>query len=85
MFLLYNLLFYLLHPLIRIFLLFRVIKNKEDKERYHEKLGFLKYKATPGVIWFHVASLGELKSIHRREGVLQLVSPEYPVGRSYLY
>ncbi len=64
MFLLYNLLFYLLHPFIRIFLLFRVIKNKEDKERYHEKLGFLKYKATPGVIWFHVASLGELKSIH---------------------
>ena len=61
---LYNLALYLLHPFLKIFLLLRVIKKKEDKERYREKLGYLKFKASPGVIWFHVASLGELKSIY---------------------
>ena len=64
MFFLYNLALYLLHPLLKIFLLLRVIKNKEDKNRYHEKLGYLKFKATTGVVWFHAASLGEIKSIY---------------------
>ena len=64
MFFFYNLVFYLLHPFLIIFLKFRVIKNKEDKNRYLEKLGFLKSKYSTGVIWFHVASLGEIKSIY---------------------
>tara|TARA_B100000963_G_scaffold357780_1_gene380793 strand:- start:10586 stop:11815 length:1230 start_codon:yes stop_codon:yes gene_type:complete len=64
MFFLYNLIFYLLHPCLKIFLLLRVKKNKEDKNRYLEKLGQSKFKSSPGVIWFHVASLGEMKSIY---------------------
>ena len=64
MFFFYNLLFYLLHPFIIIFLKLRVVKNKEDKIRYLEKLGLLKFKYSKGVIWFHVASLGEIKSIY---------------------
>ena len=64
MFFLYNSALCLLHPLLKIFLLFRVIKGKEDKNRYQEKLGHLKFNVTPGVIWFHVSSLGEIKSIY---------------------
>ncbi|MFL2525813.1 MAG: glycosyltransferase N-terminal domain-containing protein [Pelagibacteraceae bacterium] len=41
-----------------------MLKNKEDKNRYLEKISYLKTKPTSGVIWFHVASLGEIKSIH---------------------
>ena len=64
MFLLYNLVFYLLHPFLKIFLKYRVIKKKEDNERYLEKLGYFESKSLPGIIWFHVASLGEIKSIY---------------------
>ncbi len=60
----YNLIFCLLHPFLIIFLKIRVLRNKEDKNRYLEKLSYLKSKPHPGVIWFHVASLGEIKSIH---------------------
>ena len=60
----YNLIVLLLHPFLIIFLKIRVLRNKEDKNRYLEKLSHLKTKPSPGVIWFHVASLGEIKSIH---------------------
>ena len=60
----YNLIFLILHPFLNIFLKIRVAKNKEDKNRYLEKLSYLKTTPKPGVIWFHVASLGEIKSIH---------------------
>ena len=60
----YNLIFFFLHPFLIIFLKIRVLRNKEDKNRYLEKLSYLKSKPHPGVIWFHVASLGEIKSIH---------------------
>ena len=60
----YNLIFLILHPFLNIFLKIRVVKNKEDKNRYLEKLSYLKTTPKPGVIWFHVASLGEIKSIH---------------------
>ena len=60
----YNLIFLILHPFLNIFLKIRVAKNKEDKNRYLEKLSYLKTTPKPGVIWFHVASLGEIKSIY---------------------
>ena len=60
----YNLIILFLHPFLIIFLKIRVLRNKEDKNRYLEKLSYLKTKPIPGVIWFHVASLGEIKSIH---------------------
>lgn len=54
---------YLIHPILPIFLKYRVIKNKEDKNRYKEKLGITNIKGIDNVIWFHVASLGEIRSI----------------------
>ena len=60
----YNLIFLFLHPFLIIFLKIRVLRNKEDKNRYLEKISYLKTKPISGVIWFHVASLGEIKSIH---------------------
>ena len=38
----YNLIFLILHPFLNIFLKIRVAKNKEDKNRYLEKLSYLK-------------------------------------------
>ena len=60
----YNLIFTILHPLLIIFLKIRVFKNKEDGNRYLEKLGYASIAPIKGAIWFHVASLGEIKSIH---------------------
>ena len=51
----------LLSPLI---IFFRILKNKEDKVRFKEKLCFFSKKRGAGkVIWFHGASVGEILSI----------------------
>ena len=54
-------------PLIVIIIFLRVIFNKEDKLRFKEKLFFSSFnivkKFRRKLIWFHVASIGELKSI----------------------
>jgi 3-deoxy-D-manno-octulosonic-acid transferase len=48
-------------PLI---ILIRVIKKKEDKKRFKEKLGFFSIKRKKGkLIWFHGSSVGEVVSI----------------------
>ena len=60
----YNLIFIILHPLLFIFLKIRVFKKKEDNLRYKEKLGYPSIDPAQEVIWIHVASLGEMKSIH---------------------
>ena len=42
----------------------RVLKQKEDKKRYQEKLCVIKKKRPRGrLLWFHAASVGELLSI----------------------
>ena len=52
---------FLLSPLI---IIYRIIKNKEDKIRFKEKLCFISKKKSKGkLIWFHGASVGELRSI----------------------
>jgi 3-deoxy-D-manno-octulosonic-acid transferase len=51
---------YLLHP----YLYFRIIKKKESQVRFREKLGITNAQRHDGyLIWFHCASIGELKSI----------------------
>ena len=51
----------LFSPLI---ILIRIIKNKEDKIRFKEKLCFFSKKRGNGkLIWFHGASVGEILSI----------------------
>lgn len=64
MFFFYKLLTLLIHPFLKIFLKTRILKKKEDKIRYIEKLGYPSLNTKPNIIWFHVASLGEIKSIH---------------------
>ena len=62
---LYNFFFYLLSPFLKIFLAIRAFKKKEDPKRYKEKLGYASIRVKSNLIWFHVASLGEIKSIHK--------------------
>ncbi len=51
-------------PFAPLHLLYRKSKGKELAGRYREKLGFYTLKRPSGkLIWFHVASIGELNSI----------------------
>ena len=67
MILLYRILTNILYPFLYIFLLIRVLKKKEDPKRYKEKI-FVKHfnvkkSKNSKLLWFHTASVGELKSI----------------------
>jgi 3-deoxy-D-manno-octulosonic-acid transferase len=54
----------MLHYLLRPYLYFRVLKKKESPIRFREKLGITNEQRHAGyLIWFHCASIGELKSI----------------------
>lgn len=54
----------LLYPFLKLLLCYRVVKGKEDKGRYLEKLGFYKLARPKGkLIWFHAASIGEFNAI----------------------
>ena len=47
-----------------IIILFRILKNKEDKKRFIEKFCIFSKKRTKGkLIWFHGASVGEILSV----------------------
>ena len=47
-----------------IILILRLIKKKEDPNRFREKLGFFSKKKKSGkLIWFHGASVGEIQSV----------------------
>lgn len=64
MFFFYQILLIFLIFLSPIFILFRIFKNKEDKNRFIEKFGlFAKKRKFGNLIWFHVSSVGELMSI----------------------
>lgn len=67
MLIIYRCLINLLFPLIVIITYLRVLFNKEDKNRLKEKLfssSFdVKKNYNKKLIWFHAASIGELKSI----------------------
>lgn len=72
----YKLISLLLYPLIRILLLWRVKKGKEDPFRYKEKLGFFeKHRPKSKLIWFHAASIGEFNAILP---IVKEISKEYP-------
>jgi len=54
----------LLHYLLLPYFYFRIFKKKESPIRFKEKLGITKLQRDDGyLIWFHCASIGELKSI----------------------
>ena len=59
----YQLLGYLLIPIIKINLYIRLLKGKEDKIRYLERYGISSINRPKGkIIWIHAASIGEFKS-----------------------
>jgi 3-deoxy-D-manno-octulosonic-acid transferase len=54
----------LLHYLVRPYLYLRILKKKESPIRFREKLGITNTQRQDGyLMWFHCASIGELKSI----------------------
>ncbi len=67
MVLLYRILTRVTYPLLFILIFFRIILKKEDSVRYKEKIfssSFdIKKNNKKKLIWFHAASVGELKSI----------------------
>ena len=64
MFVLYQIIISLLIITSPIIILFRIIKNKEDKKRYVEKFSIPSKKKIEGkLIWFHGSSVGEILSV----------------------
>ena len=67
MILLYRILTTFFYPIFVIIIFYRKLIRKEDQIRYKEKIFFksfnIKRKKNSRLIWFHAASIGELKSI----------------------
>ena len=67
MILIYSLVINFFYPIIILVIYFRSLINKEDKIRYKEKLFISKFNPDRNLnkklIWFHAASLGEIKSV----------------------
>ena len=61
---LYTTISYLLIPFILINTYLRVLRNKEDNNRYKERFGITTFKKpiAKEVIWIHASSVGEFKS-----------------------
>ncbi len=64
MFFVYKILINLVLFFSPFIIIFRILKGKEDKIRFKEKIGFFSKKRNKGnLIWFHGASVGEIQSI----------------------
>jgi 3-deoxy-D-manno-octulosonic-acid transferase len=64
MYLIYQIISFLIYPFLKLLLIIRVAKGKEDRLRFKEKLGFYDVKRPAGkLIWFHAASIGEFNAI----------------------
>ena len=64
MFFLYQVIIFIILILSPLIIIFRILKNKEDKKRFIEKFSISSKKRLNGkLIWFHGASVGEILSI----------------------
>ena len=67
MLLIYRFITFLFYPFLIILIYLRKLLNKEDKERFKEKIFpsyfFPQRDTTKKLIWFHAASIGEVQSI----------------------
>ena len=64
MFLFYQIILTLLILISPLVIIYRILKNKEDKKRFLEKFSFPSKKKIKGnLIWFHGSSVGEIMSI----------------------
>ena len=53
----------LLFPFLELYLIFRVVKKKEDKNRLKERFGHTTQNRPDGqLIWLHAVSVGEANS-----------------------
>ena len=81
MILAYRILTTILYPLLLIYLYYRKLINKEDPNRYKEKIFTshfkVKRKNKSKLIWFHAASVGELLSI--KPLVQKLLNENYDI------
>ncbi len=60
----YKIFTYLFYPFSTIYLYFRILKKKEDPNRYKEKLSKINLNRGEGIlVWIHVASVGEAMSV----------------------
>ncbi len=63
-FLIYQLILILILLISPLIVIYRIIKNKEDRARFREKFCFFSKSRKSGkLIWFHASSVGELMSI----------------------
>ncbi len=61
---LYHILIFIILIFSPIIIFYRILKNKEDKERFKEKFSIPSKKRVKGkLIWFHGASVGEILSV----------------------
>ncbi len=66
MLLTYQLLGFLIIPIIKLNIYLRVLQHKEDKNRYYERYGISKIKRPSGqLMWIHASSVGEFKSVSK--------------------
>ena len=64
MFFFYQIILIILFLISPLIIIFRIIKNKEDKKRFIEKFSVPTKKRIKGkLLWFHGASVGEILSI----------------------
>ena len=67
MILIYRIITTIIFPVLITIIFIRKLLNKEDSERYKEKIFSSKFnvvkKKNSKLIWFHAASIGEIKSI----------------------
>ena len=64
MFFFYQIILIILFLISPLIIIFRIIKNKEDKKRFIEKFSIPTKKRIKGkLLWFHGASVGEILSI----------------------
>ena len=67
MFFFYRIITFLTYPILILLIFVRKLRKKEDQKRYKEKIFTSYFKSNRDskfkLIWFHAASIGELKSI----------------------
>ena len=76
---LYSLLLTVMLPGILAFLWYRGIKDRRYRERWSERLGYGPVSETPGTLWVHAASVGEVIAATPMIRALREQAPDHPI------
>ncbi|BAC24436.1 kdtA [Wigglesworthia glossinidia endosymbiont of Glossina brevipalpis] len=79
LYILYNIIVYLLQPIFLIKLFFKGIKNLFYFKKFYEKYGFFKKKLPKNCIIIHAVSIGEIKSILLLIIILKKIYPNLSI------